>query len=312
MEPDHTIGLKLHALELRLDYMGTSVLMCRVSALDVTLKDEWRLNREQPGCSDHGASSGGFMPPTRRPATIFVHGVLGWDQLQLMISKSSTADLIKMYHKLEEFFSQQFNSSKRVFSRLGPTRPQQQQQQHSSGAATAASLLRQHTLRVAGAAAGAAAAVSTLAMDEARHHRHWQKALRHVGGLQLNTVHWPLPPTGTVLGGTVELRGQNISLACFHGINFKSKSWALFSLKEPCISFNTEAQEIPSAGQGHDVHVVETLTCSLGLSTYKTHHSMATVCKVSRNVLFPPQFKTLQEWFHYAFASSHIDGTYEY
>lgn len=35
---------------------------------------------------------------------------------------------------------------------------------------------------------------------------------------------------------------------------------------------------------------------------------MATVCKVSRSVIFPPQFKTLQEWFHYAFANSQIDG----
>lgn len=44
----------------------------------------------------------------------------------------------------------------------------------------------------------------------------------------------------------MELHGTNISLACFHGINFKAKSWALFSLKEPCISFATEAQEIPN------------------------------------------------------------------
>lgn len=57
-----------------------------------------------------------------------------------------------------------------------------------------------------------------------------------------------------------------------------------------------------------DVHVVQTLTCSLGVSPYKTHLSMATVCKVSRSVIFPPQFKTLQEWFHYAFANSQIDG----
>lgn len=35
---------------------------------------------------------------------------------------------------------------------------------------------------------------------------------------------------------------------------------------------------------------------------------MATVCRLSRSVLFPPQFKSLQEWFHYAFASSEIDG----
>lgn len=62
------------------------------------------------------------------------------------------------------------------------------------------------------------------------------------------------------------------------------------------------------SSSSQDVHIVQTLTCSLGLSTYKTHHSMATVCKVSRSVIFPPQFKTLQEWFQYAFANSQIDG----
>lgn len=46
----------------------------------------------------------------------------------------------------------------------------------------------------------------------------------------------------------MELHGGHISLACFHGVNFKSKSWALFSLKDPCVSFATEAQEIPGEG----------------------------------------------------------------
>lgn len=55
-----------------------------------------------------------------RPALIFINGELSWDQLQLLISKSTTPDLIKMYSKLEEFFSQQFHSSKRVFSSLQP------------------------------------------------------------------------------------------------------------------------------------------------------------------------------------------------
>ena len=60
------------------------------------------------------------------------------------------------------------------------------------------------------------------------------------------------------------------------------------------------------------VHVVQTLTVSLGMvgeaPAHAQHESMATVCRISRNVLFPPQFRTLQEWFHYAFASSDLDG----
>jgi len=65
------------------------------------------------------------------------------------------------------------------------------------------------------------------------------------------------------------------------------------------------------AGDQLDVHVVQTLTFSLGMTAehpHAQHHSMATVCRLSRNVLFPPQFRTLQEWFHYAFANSEIDG----
>lgn len=60
-----------------------------------------------------------------------------------------------------------------------------------------------------------------------------------------------------------------------------------------------------------DIHIVQNLTFSLGMEgTVRPPHSMATVCKFSRNVLFPPQFKTIQEWFNYAFAMSEIDGKY--
>lgn len=58
---------------------------------------------------------------------------------------------------------------------------------------------------------------------------------------------------------------------------------------------------------------METLTFSLGMTTeqpHAQHHSMATICRMSRNVLFPPQYKTLQEWFSYAFAGSDIDCEY--
>lgn len=163
-----------------------------------------------------------------------------------------------------------------------------------------------------------------------------------MSGLRLSSLKYPLPHWGTVLGGKMDLHGANISLACFHGINFKSKSWALFSLKEPCISFATEAHEVfnlsgnlfekilflemssqyiiyififiyldsgPLCRDDLDIHIVQNLTFGLGMEgTVRPQHSMATVCKFSRNVLFPPQFKTIQEWFNYAFAMSEIDG----
>lgn len=55
-----------------------------------------------------------------RPAIILTHGTLSWHQLQILMSRSTTPDLLKMQLKLEEFFTQQFKSSKRVFSSLHP------------------------------------------------------------------------------------------------------------------------------------------------------------------------------------------------
>jgi len=55
-----------------------------------------------------------------RSVLVFVHGDLTWDRLHLMISRSTTPELIKMVHKLEEFFTQQRTSSKRVLSAFGP------------------------------------------------------------------------------------------------------------------------------------------------------------------------------------------------
>ncbi|XP_052898709.1 bridge-like lipid transfer protein family member 1 [Anopheles moucheti] len=279
-EPDHKVGIKLMALELKFDYMGTSVLMTRVSSLNAQLRDEWKFSK------DHDF---GNKLPTNYPAIILIHGDLSWDQLQMMISKSTTADILKMFYKLEEFFSQQFKSSKRVFSSLEP---------RLANSSLRTSVRRREEKKSLGAEAS---------IHDARHHRHWQRPLKQTKGLWLSTLGVPLSNIGTVLGGTMELHGQNISLACFHGINFKAKSWALFSLKEPCIDFATEAQHVAST---EEVHIIQTLTFGLGMNSQQPpqHHSNATVVRMSRNVIFPPQFKTLHEWFHYAFANSEIDG----
>ena len=55
-----------------------------------------------------------------RPAFLFTHGEMGWDQYHMMISRSTTPDIVKMISKIEEFFTQQLSSSKRVLSAFGP------------------------------------------------------------------------------------------------------------------------------------------------------------------------------------------------
>jgi len=43
-EPEHMVLIKLHIVESRLDYMGSSILMGRVSDLAVKMNDEWHVD----------------------------------------------------------------------------------------------------------------------------------------------------------------------------------------------------------------------------------------------------------------------------
>ena len=149
--------------------------------------------------------------------------------------------------------------------------------------------------------------------------------------MKIYTLPFKLPDVGSVLGGVLELRGKHISLACFHGINFKSKSWALFSLKDPSISFVSDAQDLeenspaetpsedepnpPQPSSTKKTNVIQTLSISLGHSDQTKRREqtyMATIKKISRNVSYLPPVKTLAEWFNYAFKSSDMDEVKQY
>lgn len=59
-----------------------------------------------------------------------------------------------------------------------------------------------------------------------------------------------------------------------------------------------------------EVHIVQDLTFYVGHE--QTHLTpgkhMATICKLSRGHSLPHPFNSVQEWFHYAFASADIKG----
>lgn len=82
---------------------------------------------------------------------------------------------------------------------------------------------------------------------DAAHHRHWPGVLKVMSGCHISLFQFPLPEDGK-FGGSMSLHGNHMTLACFHGPNFRSKSWALFHLEEPNIAFWTEAQKIWQEG----------------------------------------------------------------
>uniref|UniRef100_A0A3P9JD97 Si:ch211-233a24.2 n=1 Tax=Oryzias latipes TaxID=8090 RepID=A0A3P9JD97_ORYLA len=275
-QPSHKIQITMGSTEARVDYMGSSILMGVFSNADLNLKDEWKVNL----CTVDSSIS--------EKSEIFVHGDLHWDIFQVIISRSTTPDLIKIGMKLQEFFTQQFDTSKRALSTWGP-----------------GPYLPPKT-PVINADKGAA----ELYMDAA-HHRHWPGVLKVIAGCHISLFQVPLPEDAVQLGGSMSLHGNHMTLACFHGPNFRSKSWALFHLEEPNIAFWTEAQKIWEDGsKDESTYIVQTLDFHLGHNTMVTkpcgalESPMATITKITRRRHENPPHgvATVKEWFNYVTA----------
>lgn len=46
-DPIHEAGVSMHAIEGRVDYMGSSVLMTRLSDMNLSVRDEWKIDQGQ-------------------------------------------------------------------------------------------------------------------------------------------------------------------------------------------------------------------------------------------------------------------------
>ncbi|XP_028809537.1 bridge-like lipid transfer protein family member 1 isoform X2 [Denticeps clupeoides] len=275
-QPSHKIQITMGSTEARLDYMGSSILMGIFSNADLQLQDEWKVNL----CTTEASLS--------EKSEIFVHGDLQWDIFQVIISRSTTPDLIKIGMKLQEFFTQQFDTSKRALSTWGPVPyvpPKTPVVNVDKGAAE-------------------------MYMDAA-HHRHWPGVLKVIAGCHISLFQMPLPEDAVQLGGSMSLHGNHMTLACFHGPNFRSKSWVLFHLEEPNIAFWTEAQKIWEDGSSDDsTYIVQTLDFHLGHNTMVTkpcgalESPMATITKITRRRHENPPHgvATVKEWFNYVTA----------
>ncbi|XP_062839680.1 bridge-like lipid transfer protein family member 1 isoform X4 [Anolis carolinensis] len=277
-QPSHKIQITMGSTEARVDYMGSSILMGIFSNADLKLQDEWKVNLYNTLDSSITDKS-----------EIFVHGDLKWDIFQVMISRSTTPDLIKIGMKLQEFFTQQFDTSKRALSTWGPV----PYLPPKSVVSTVEKNSQQQLL-------------------DAAHHRHWPGVLKVVSGCHISLFQFPLPEDGMQFGGSMSLHGNHMTLACFHGPNFRSKSWALFHLEEPNIAFWTEAQKIWQEGSSeHSTYVVQTLDFHLGHNTMVTkpcgalESPMATITKITRRRHENPPHgvASVKEWFNYVTAT---------
>jgi hypothetical protein len=162
--------------------MGSPTLMGRISHILLRLKDD-----------HHGLPNNDLTPAS---TLIFLN--LEWSQLHLMITRSTTPDIIKMAMKLTEFFNAQLLNSKNLLASIqydfhdSVKRPNLEKKSTNSQSKYDMNIIK-----------------------------------RYIG------MH----------GGELMLQGHNLTLVVFHGLNFKSRQWALFSLNEPQINFVTDRGE---------------------------------------------------------------------
>lgn len=95
-------------------------------------------------------------------------------------------------------------------------------------------------------------------------YQHWSKVLNALAGLKLCMLTSPIPERGVVLGGSLALHGKTVSLACFHGVNFRAQSWVLFNLKQFYTEFNSKVRLEEKSCQVRRVRAVQTLLIRLG------------------------------------------------
>jgi hypothetical protein len=184
VDASHVFDILTDAIEVRLDYMGSPTLMGRVCHIALCLKDDRHSAAETDTLS--GAPA---VPLTLASLN------MKWSQLHLMLTRSTTPDIMKMTVKLTEFFNAQMANSKSLLASI--------QYDFRDGTP------RQPLPKTSSAQSS---------QDKAR------TIKRHIG----------------MNGGELILQGHNLTLVIFHGLNFKSRQWAIFSLNEPQINFITD------------------------------------------------------------------------
>lgn len=95
-------------------------------------------------------------------------------------------------------------------------------------------------------------------------YQHWGKVLNAVRDLKLSVLSSALPDRGVLLGGSLTLHGKAVSLACFHGVNFRSQSWVLFTLQRPYMTFASKVCTVEKSCQVRRVKAVQDLALRLG------------------------------------------------
>ncbi|CAF3490546.1 unnamed protein product [Rotaria socialis] len=236
VDASHLMNILTDAIEIRIDYMGSPTLMGRICHILLQLNDDRNTETES----------------NAMPSSTLVLLNLRWSQLHLMITRSTTPDILKMAMKLTEFVNAQIANSKNLLSSIQYDFSSDQKNIHIKKSSNVPAKYDISVIK------------------------------KHVG----------------MNGGEIMLQGHNLTIVIFHGLNFKSRQWALFSLNEPQINFVTDRGAEGDINQKLFFYLDHQSQTTF--SSSKSRSNIASISRVTRNSNEPPAHLTINEWFNYA------------
>jgi len=298
-DPSHRASVTVRGIETRLDYMGSCILMATLSGFTFEMNDKWLFSKPQDEKSSDEdqffayKDSSPRSSPTDVRTEIKVDGNVGWNKLKIVMSRSTTPDLIKMVGKLQDFFSQQQRSGMHAFA-------------SKRSLTTTSSLPLARSVSRSGIRRGIAPDETIPdSQNDGLKYQHWVEILNAIPGLDLMNVQKSFLDKSVILGGSLVLKANSVLLSCFHGSNFRAQTWALFSINEPVVRFQSEVFSVEKSCQIERAFSKQEISFKLGFDEEKKESSenadfMATIRKVSRGRYNPPSLgASVVDWLTY-------------
>ena len=95
-------------------------------------------------------------------------------------------------------------------------------------------------------------------------YQHWVEILNAIPGMELINVQRCFTDKNVTLGGSLVLKANSVLLTCFHGSNFRAQTWALFSINEPVVRFDSEILCVEKSCQVERAFSKQEITVKLG------------------------------------------------
>ncbi len=191
-------------------------------------------------------------------ATVDVKLALRWIDMQVAITKTTTDDFVRIALKLRSFFDEQLKSTRLAWTMVtSKTKPAPSSVDDDDPSSSV------HHRRLL--------------------HRHWVRVLDMLTDIQMTSRYFRLPTQQTIVGATLELAADRLTLACMNGGDMNASSWALFHMRQPSIRFEPNAQYVYQEDNSIGVFVHQQLVIQIGqlsLMRDTTESTKAVVCRV--------------------------------